>query len=83
MQHQADNPTAYRWVVIGSLPSLGATQLTIVFVLGLLLPDISDDLDLSPSEQGWRRAEKEALIQGDYDSLVDLSKSMPQRNRHL
>ena len=53
MNHQADNPTAYRWVVIGSLTSLGATQLTIIFVLGLLLPDISDDLDLSPSEQGW------------------------------
>lgn len=51
--HQADNPTAYRWVVIVSLTSLGATQLTIIFVLGLLLPDISDDLDLSPSEQGW------------------------------
>jgi len=44
---------AYRWVVIGSLTTCAATSLTSMFVLGLLLPDISEDLSLSPSQQGW------------------------------
>ncbi|MFQ5934285.1 MAG: CynX/NimT family MFS transporter [Dehalococcoidia bacterium] len=53
MQHQVESPPAYRWVIIGSLTGLASTHLTIIFILGLLLPDISDDLNLSPSEQGW------------------------------
>lgn len=28
-------------------------HLTIIYMIGLLLPDISEDLNLSPSEQGW------------------------------
>ncbi len=46
-------PSRYRVVVIGSITSSVAMALAITFILGLLLPDISEDLDLSPSEQGW------------------------------
>ena len=44
---------AYRWVVIGTLTSGVATALTSIFVIGLLLPDITEELGLSPSQQGW------------------------------
>ena len=44
---------AYRWVVIGTLTASVSMALTSIFVIGLLLPDISDDLGLSPSQQGW------------------------------
>ena len=51
--YQEEHPPAYRWVVIGTLTSGVATALTSIFVIGLLLPDISNELDLSPSQQGW------------------------------
>ena len=44
---------AYRWVVIGTLTSGVATALTSIYVIGLLLPEITDELGLSPSQQGW------------------------------
>ena len=44
---------AYRWVVIGGLISGVATALTSIFVIGLLLPDITEELGLSPAQQGW------------------------------
>lgn len=53
MQLHEEHAPLYRWIVIGSLTSSVATALTVMFVIGLLLPDISDDLGLSPSEQGW------------------------------
>ena len=45
--------TAYRWVVLGSLTSGSATALATIFIFGLLLPQISDELGLSPSQQGF------------------------------
>ena len=45
--------SAYRWVVLGAFSSGGATALATIFVFGLLLPDISEELRLSPSQQGW------------------------------
>ena len=53
MQPPADRPSAYRWVIVFSLTSSVGTTLSILFILGLLLPEISEDLDLSPSKQGW------------------------------
>ena len=44
---------AYRWVVLGTLTSGMVTAMTATFVIGLLLPDISRELGLSPSQQGW------------------------------
>ncbi len=42
-----------RWVVIGLLTLVVSTSLSVNLLLGLLLPDISSDLGLSPSQQGW------------------------------
>ena len=51
--YQEEHVPAYRWVVIGSIISGVATALTSIFVIGLLLPDITDELGLSPAQQGW------------------------------
>ncbi len=53
MNSQEESPSAYRWVVVGSLTASVGMALTAIFTLGLLLPDISEDLGLSPSQQGW------------------------------
>ena len=42
-----------RWIVVGTLTSGVATALTSIFVIGLLLPDISDELGLTPIQQGF------------------------------
>ena len=42
----------YRWVVIGILTATESVNDSVIMLLGLLLPDISRDLDLSPAEQG-------------------------------
>lgn len=43
----------YGWVVLGSFTFSYTLILIGVLTLGLLLPDISDEFDLSPSQQGW------------------------------
>ena len=51
--YQEERAPGYRWVVIGTLTFGVATALTSIFFIGLLLPDISEELSLSPSQQGW------------------------------
>ncbi|MFQ5933418.1 MAG: MFS transporter [Dehalococcoidia bacterium] len=48
-------PTAsrYRVVIVFMLGLATLVNFLILFNLGVLLPSISEDLDLSPSEQGW------------------------------
>ncbi|MEE9199758.1 MAG: MFS transporter, partial [Dehalococcoidia bacterium] len=43
----------YRYVIIGMLAVATLVNFLVMFNLGVLLPAISEDLDLSPSEQGW------------------------------
>ena len=43
----------YGWVVLGSFTFNYTLALIPVLTLGLLLPDISDEFSLSPSQQGW------------------------------
>lgn len=43
----------YRVVIISFLGLATLANFLVLFNLGVLLPSISDDLDLSPSEQGW------------------------------
>ena len=45
-------PSAYRWVSVGLFLLLGVSSFMVQLALGLLLPAISDDLGLSPSQQG-------------------------------
>ncbi|MEE9247934.1 MAG: MFS transporter [Dehalococcoidia bacterium] len=42
-----------RGTVIGTLTAVHAVDISVILLLGLLLPDIAEDLDLSPSQQGW------------------------------
>ena len=53
MQQPDESPRLHRWAIVVSLTSSVGTSLGILFVIGLLLPEIAADLDLSPSEQGW------------------------------
>lgn len=45
-------PSAYRWVSVGLFLLLGVSSFMVHLALGLLLPAISDDLGLSPVQQG-------------------------------
>ena len=42
----------YRWVVIGGMASGISTSMSMLFFIGLMLPDISKELGLSPTQQG-------------------------------
>ena len=42
-----------RGTVIGTLTAVHAIDISVMLLLGILLPDIAEDLDLSPSQQGW------------------------------
>ncbi|MEE9199240.1 MAG: MFS transporter [Dehalococcoidia bacterium] len=43
----------YRFVILGFLGFANILNVLMMLSLGILLPGISEDLDLSPSEQGW------------------------------
>ncbi len=53
MTQETETAPAYRWVVVASITGCVGMTLTALFTLGLLLPDISRDLGLSLSQQGW------------------------------
>ena len=42
-----------RWIVVGNLTTGVAMALSSIFVIGLLLPDMAEELALSPVQQGW------------------------------
>lgn len=48
----ADAPSNYRWLVITLWLSANLSGFMLLFIIGILLPVISEDLDLSPGEQG-------------------------------
>ncbi|HRC62512.1 MAG: MFS transporter [Dehalococcoidia bacterium] len=43
----------YRWLLIGALVLCSTSMLWYGFTIGVLLPDISDDLGLRPAQEGW------------------------------
>ena len=43
----------YRWALIGALVLCSSAMLWYGFTIGVLLPDISEDLGLRPAEEGW------------------------------
>src|SRR5262245_13622232 len=43
----------YRWVLITALVLCSTALVWYGFTIGVLLPDISDDLGLRPAEEGW------------------------------
>ena len=53
MQITPESPRLRRWIIVGSLTSCVGTSLSVIFIIGILLPEISEELDLSPLAQGW------------------------------
>ncbi|MEE9324833.1 MAG: MFS transporter [Dehalococcoidia bacterium] len=49
----AVQPSSYRWVIVGMLMITYVGAYLTTFSQGILLPSISDSLNLSPSQQGW------------------------------
>ena len=52
MQNTLESPRLRRWAIVGSLTSCVGTSLSVIFIIGILLPDISEEMDLSPLAQG-------------------------------
>ena len=52
MTETSDQAPAYRWVVMGVWLTASVSGFMIMSTLGILLPAISEDLDLSPTQQG-------------------------------
>ena len=52
MTETSDQTPAYRWVVMGVWLTASVSGFMIMSTLGILLPAISEDLDLSPTQQG-------------------------------
>ena len=42
----------YRWVVINIWHFASVSAFMVIYTMGILLPTITDDLSLSPSQQG-------------------------------
>ena len=52
MQNTLESSHIRRWAIVGSLTSCVGTSLSIVFIIGILLPEISEEMGLSPLAQG-------------------------------
>ena len=50
---QEPKPSSYRWVVMITFMVTHTIPLAGVIVLGILLPAMTEEFNLSPSEQGW------------------------------
>ena len=57
-----------------------SVRLPVEIVFSYEVARIDDAFHLERQVKGWRRAKKEALIRGDYNSLVELSKSTRQKS---
>ena len=53
MTSQPEYIGPYRWVIISAVTTLTGAHLAVIYIIGLLLPDIVEDLGLSPTQQGW------------------------------
>ena len=53
MEQTESRPQPYRYVVLGTLGIANLFSFMLVTTLGVLLPSISNDLGLSPSQGGW------------------------------
>ena len=52
MQTTIESPRFRRWALVASVTSCVGTSLGVIFIIGILLPDISKEMDLSPLTQG-------------------------------
>ena len=54
--------SSYRWVIIFTITIAFTFNDAGIFSLGMLLPDMSKELDLSPSTQGWLGSSSQLAI---------------------
>ena len=59
----------------GAFPGYTKKRLPVELVFSDDLPTREDALDREKQIKGWSRAKKEALIEGDWERLAELSKS--------
>jgi putative endonuclease len=59
----------------GSLKGYTSERLPVELVYSNRFNDINDAIRAEKQIKGWSRAKKEALIRGDFEALVNLSKS--------
>ena len=52
MQTTIESPRFRRWALVASVTSCVGTSLGVIFIIGILLPDITREMDLSPLTQG-------------------------------
>ena len=52
MQTNIESPRFRRWALVASVTSCVGTSLSVIFIIGILLPDITKEMDLSPLTQG-------------------------------
>ncbi len=52
MQTSIESPRFRRWALVASVTSCVGTSLGVIFIIGILLPDITREMDLSPLTQG-------------------------------
>ena len=78
MQTTPESPRLRRWTVVASLTSCVGTSLSIVFIIGILLPEISEELDLSPLENAVAQLQEALEL---YDS--DIVRQYPETRNHF
>ena len=59
----------------GIITGYSSKRLPVNLVYSQRFPDINDAIRVEKQIKGWSRAKKEALIQGNFELLVQLSKS--------
>lgn len=73
-------PSAYRWVIMGMLMITYVGAYLTTFSQGILLPSISDSLNLSPTQQGWLGS---AVILGNLIFAIPLGWWLSKYNANI
>ena len=64
----------------GTIHGYKSTRLPVRLIYSANFSDINDAIRFEKQIKGWSRKKKEALIRGDLDALVQLSKSKSLNN---
>jgi putative endonuclease len=64
----------------GAIHGYSSTRLPVWLVYSASFNDINDAIKFEKQIKGWSRKKKEALMRGDFDALVKLSKSKIKYN---
>ncbi len=67
----------HKW---GTIQSYTSSCLPVRLIYSANFSDINDAIRFEKQIKGWSRRKKEALIRGDFDSLIQLSRSKSKNN---